>query len=282
MNIIIPVILNLYALKTIIADFNNECSGILFDQVYHDKETIVEGINKANNLIYHKESDLLFFSHTVGNETHVDFQIVVCQVQRRKCENVKGINGGYAIAYDHGNDDIYFGGHDGIFRYNFLSKSADYFSEEGVSIWGLFIRKNFYYIAYPSQRLHVYEDDHFLPVPEAANIEIDHFYISKYKDIYFSNRVGLYKIELVTRSPIMLNDEITVRQITEDRFGDVIYFCASDGIYIEDKPYHRVKKVAQINNAFGLALDDKDNVIYSDDRGIYKLTENRDSLCLYH
>lgn len=188
--------------------------------------------------------------------------------------------GGYAIAYDAGNDDIYFGGHDGIYKYNFLTKEAEFFAEEGKSIWGLFVRRNFYYIDYPSQKLYVYKDDRFVLVAEATNIEIDIFFVSKHFDVYFANKTALYKVEKPISEPIVLNDETQTRQIAEDNYGDV-HFCASDGIYLEDKPYHRVKKVAAIDQAFGMTFDDVDNIVYSDRNNIYRLTPSRYSeVCL--
>lgn len=211
-----------------------------------------------------------FLLPQVVNGTHADFLITTCHIDKKTCSNVKGVPGGYAIAYDAGNDDMYLGGHDGIYKYNFLTKSADFFAEEGKSIWGLFVKRNFYYIEYPTQKLRVYQDDEFLPVAEAVNIEIDHFFISKQMDVYFSNRTALYKVEKPKKEAIVLSDEIVVRQIVEDSYGDT-YFCASDGIYIEEKPYHRIKKVAHIVQAFGLTFDEHDQIVYSDENSIYRL-----------
>lgn len=216
----------------------------------------------------------------IQNGTHVDFTITNCHVEKRTCNDIKGVPGGYAIAYDAGNDDIYLGGHDGIYKYNFLTKSAEFFAEEGKSIWGLFVKRNFYYIEYPTQKLHVYQDDDFVPVAEAVNIEVDHFFISKRLDIYFANRTALYKIEKPKKDTTVLSDDIVIRQIVEDGYGD-IYFCASDGIYIEDKPYHRLKKTANINQAFGLTFDERDQIVYSDQNAIYRLVASKHHSACY-
>ncbi|KAM3957280.1 ommochrome-binding protein-like [Aphomia sociella] len=252
------------------------CDGIIFHSVYYDKELLFSNLGRPYNLILHKFSGILFFSHTIQNGTHVDFGIVSCNINRKKCTDIKGVPGGYAIAYDSGNDDIYFGGHDGIYKYNFLTKSAEFFAEEGKSIWGLFVRRNFYYIEYPTQKLYVYQDDSFVLVAEARNIEVDNFFISKHLDIYFSNKTALYKVEKNRKYVIVLNDDVIVRQIVEDGYGDT-YFCASDGIYIEDKPYNHIRKLADINQAFGLAFDEHDHVIYSDQDAIYKLLASNNS-----
>ncbi|KAL4710050.1 hypothetical protein ACJJTC_011635 [Scirpophaga incertulas] len=232
------------------------------------------------SLVIHKFSGFLFFSHTIESSTEIDFGISSCHISKRTCSNITGVPGGFTIAYDQGNDDIFFGGHDGIYKYNFLTKSADFFAENGKSIWSLFVKRKFYYIQYPSQKLHVYQGDNFVPVAEAVNYEIDQFFISKLRDVYYSNRTALYKVEKFKKESILLNDDIAVRQIVEDSYGD-IYFCCSDGIYIEDKPYRRIKMVAQINEAFGLAFDEHDNVIYSDQRAIYRLLPSKHSELCY-
>lgn len=263
---------------------NNEiaCNGLIFDHVYFDREVLVENFSRPYNLVVHKYSGMLFFSHTVKNGSTVDFEIMVCDLKNKPvvCKELEGVPGGYAIAYDPGNDDIYFGGHDGLYKYSFLTKSADFFAEEGISIWGIFIRNNFYYIEYPTQKLHVYVDDKFVAVAEAVNIEVDNFFVSKQKDIYFSNKTALYKVERVSRSTIMLDDTISVRQIVEDEYGDT-YICGNDGIYVEEKPYNRVKKVADLDNAFGMAFDEYDRVMYSDKTAIYRLLKSDKSRICY-
>ncbi|XP_075986620.1 ommochrome-binding protein-like isoform X2 [Anticarsia gemmatalis] len=256
------------------------CDGVVFNNVYYDKELLFSGLGRPYNLMMHKFSGVIFFSHTIQNGTQVDFGIMACHIEKRTCRDIHGVPGGYALAYDGGNDDIYFGGHDGIYKYNFLTKKAEFFAEEGKSIWGIFVRRNFYYIEYPTQKLYVYQDDTFVKVAEATDIEVDNFFISKQLDIYFSNKTALYKVEKNSRQPIVLNDEIAVRQIAEDIYGD-IYFCASDGIYVEDKPYHKSKKVADIHQAFGMTFDEVDHIIYSDKDAIYRMRPSKYSKLCY-
>ncbi|CAH2096745.1 unnamed protein product [Euphydryas editha] len=252
------------------------CNGLLFDHVYYDREVLLENLGRPYNLVMHKFSATLFFSHTVQKGTEVDFEIMTYDLNKNITSVVEGVPGGYAIAYDPGNDDIYVGGHDGIYKYNFLTKSAEFFAEEGKSIWGLFIRKNFYYIEYPTQKLHVYIDDKFVQVAEAVNIEVDNFFTTKRFDVYFSNKTALYKVDRISRSPLMLNDDIVVRQIIEDSFGD-IYIGGNSGIYVEDKPYNRIRKVANIDNLFGMTFDENDHIIYSDKNAIYRLIPSNNS-----
>lgn len=271
-----------FLLLSIVSELNAKrdvtyCSGLMFDHVYYDKEILLQGLGRPHNLVLHKFSNTLFFSHTIHNGADVDFEIICYDMKKKEYHRVQNIPGGYAIAYDQGNDDIYFGGHDGIYKYNFLTKSAEFFSEKGKSIWGLFIRKNFYYIEYPIQKLYVYVDENFVRVAEAVNIEVDNFFVSQPNDIYFANKTALYKIERDTKRIIILSDNLTIRQIVEDTFGD-IYFCGN-GIYVENKPFDNVKRVAQVD-AFGMIFDGNEDVIYSDGNAIYRLVpSNSSAMC---
>lgn len=280
MLLFLLLFLPIVAMKHVAKKDDISCNGLIFDHVYFDREVLVENLGRPYNLVLHKFSGTLFFSHTIQKGTEVDFEIMSCNLNKKTCKEIEGVAGGYAVAYDPGNDDIYFGGHDGIYKYNFLTKSAEFFAEDGKSIWELFVRKNFYYIEYPAQKLYVYVDDRFVQVEEAIKIEVDHFFVTKQSDVYFSNRTALYKVEKSSKSTIVLDDDIAVRQIVQDSYGD-IYFCGSTGIYVEDKPYHRIKKVAQIDNAFGMTFDEHDNVIYSDKNAIYRLLPSKKNLICY-
>ncbi|CAK1594743.1 unnamed protein product [Parnassius mnemosyne] len=256
------------------------CDGIIFQQVYYDKEVLVTNLGRPYNLVLHKYTGDLFFSHTIHTGTQVDFGIMACHVDSKKCYPVDGVPGGYAIGYDSAKDDLYFGGHNGIYKYNFVTKKAEFFAEEGKSIWGIFVKSNFYYIEYPTQRLYVYRRKKFVQVAKAIGIEILIFFISKKLEIYFSNKTALYKVDKVSKLPIVLNDEIITRQIVEDNYGDV-YFCADDGIYIEESPFHRVKRAAYINQGFGMTFDEHERIIYSDRNSIYILNPSSDSEFCY-
>nr|XP_037876604.1 ommochrome-binding protein-like isoform X1 [Bombyx mori]XP_037876605.1 ommochrome-binding protein-like isoform X1 [Bombyx mori] len=256
------------------------CDGVVFHDVYFDKKLLFSNYGRPYNLVMHKYTGILFFSHTIQNGTLVDFVITACHLEKNVCRDIAGVPGGYAIAYDSSNDDIYFGGHDGLYKYNFLTRSAEFFAEKGKSIWGIFIKRNFYYIEYPEQKLYVYQNDVFVKVAEAINIEIDNFFISKHHDIYFSNKTALYKIGKTKTNAIIMNDDVLIRQIVEDGYGDV-YFCGSDGVYLEAKPYVKTKKIAVVENMFGITFDENDKVIYSDEHAIYRLeNSNYSKECL--
>ncbi|CAH2059039.1 unnamed protein product, partial [Iphiclides podalirius] len=256
------------------------CDGIFFQDVYYDREVLVKNLGRPYNLVLHKYSGYLFFSHTIRDGDQVDFGIMSCHVDSKECKPITGVPGGYAIGYDKENDELYFGGHDGIYKYNFRTTKAEFFEEDGKSIWAIFIRRNFYYIEYPSQRLYVYKHDKFVTVYEDIGIEVFNFFITKNLEIYFSNKTALYKVDRTSEFPIMLDDETVVRQIVEDTYGDV-YFCNNDGIHMEDKPYKRLKRIALIEQCFGMTFDEQQRLLYSDTDNIYRLNPSQDAQYCY-
>jgi hypothetical protein len=42
------------------------CNGLIFHHVYYDREMLFSGLGRPYNLIMHKFSGLLYFSHTVS------------------------------------------------------------------------------------------------------------------------------------------------------------------------------------------------------------------------
>lgn len=181
------------------------------------------------------------------------------------------------MAYDALNDDVYFGGHDGIYKFVFLTNEAEFFAEDGKSILDIFVRKHFYYILYPTLSLYVYNGDTFTKVHEAIGLKIERFFIANNKDIYYTNETGLCKIDQQTRTLVFLNDDVKVKQLAEDKFGDV-YLATDKGIYVEMNPGFRIKKLVAISQTYGLTFDLNDNIIYSDADGIYRLTQSDNAI----
>ncbi|CAB3232506.1 unnamed protein product [Arctia plantaginis] len=261
-----------------------KCDGQIFRQTYFDKYTLFEGLGKPYNLMMHKYTGNLFFSHTIQNGTKIDFGIMSCHVETRNCINIDGVPGGHAIAYDRGNKAVYFGGHNGIYNYNVRKNKLKFFGAKGRSIWGLFIRRNFYYIEYPSQQLYIYNAGKFKQVKEAIGIEIDNFFVTRRFEIYYTNKTGVYKLEKPSKPPKVLSKKIIVSQITQDIYGD-LYFCANDGIYIEDRRSEMIMKVADIHQPYGITFvrivtnrGETNQLIYSDATSIYILlpSEHKD------
>ncbi|XP_021197491.2 ommochrome-binding protein [Helicoverpa armigera] len=246
------------------------CNRIKIGENWYDRDTLWGNIGRPYNLNVHRGSNSLFFSYSLP-ETYsdVDFQLAYFNIDTREYQTIAGIRGGCSVAIDQMNDDIYLGGSDGIYKYNMLTKLADFYKEKGKNIWSLFFKKNLFYISYPDQKLHIEFDGKFATVKEFENFEIDYFHVSSANVIYFANKTGLYKYDNDKMVAQVVNELITVRQIVEDNEGDT-YIVSNFGVFADGK-FEGLKKILDMKNIYGLAFDKDNNFIYSDEKNIIKL-----------
>lgn len=204
---------------------------------------------------------------------------------------MKEVAGGVAIGYDRDHHDVYFGGRNGIYKYDRTTQTAHYFTARGRQILHLFIKQHLYYIENPSKKLLVYKQSRFLPVEQFKNIQMDKIFISKHNSVYFSNKTALYKCGKINKTANAIHNSVSIKQIVQNHNSNRVYFAVSDGIYkVHDAPTHqaRFKKTANIQQVFGMtfrnttqSIYEPIQIIYSNSNAIYILTPSRNSdVCL--
>ncbi|XP_037295928.1 ommochrome-binding protein-like [Manduca sexta] len=246
------------------------CHKVKIGDNWYEKQVLWSHFGRPYNLNVHKTSNTLFFSYSVPESySDVDFQLAFYNMDSKEYQTIAGIKGGCTVAIDQATDDIFLGGSDGIYKYNMLTKLADYYKEKGKNVWSLFYRRNLFYISYPDQILHIEVDGRFAVVKEFERFEIDHFHITNDDVIYFANKTGLYKYDKKNLEVVVINELITVRQVMEDNDGE-LYVCTNFGVFVDVK-FEGLKKIIDIKNIFGIAFDRDNNLIYSDERSIIKL-----------
>lgn len=245
------------------------CNRLRINNTWYDREIILPDIGRPYNLNVHKSTNTLFFSYSLSDVyADVDFQLAYINLDTREHEVIAGIRGGCTVAIDQGNDEIYLGGSDGIYKYNMLTKLADHYKEKGTNIWSLFFRSNLFYISYPDQKLYIDVDGKFVRVSEFENFEVDNFHIMSNNDIYFANKSGLYLFDSANVIIETVNELVTVRQIVEDNEG-VLYVCTNFGLLVCND--NEFSKVLDLKGIYGLAFDKDNSFILSDDKNIIKL-----------
>lgn len=273
MNLIVYILLHVFA--RILSVPNKTCDRIKIHDRWYDREVLWANTGRPFNLYVHKTTNTVFFSYT-RPETYsdVDFQLAFIDLHTKEFQNIAGIRGGCSVAIDQSNDDIYLGGSDGIYKFNIMTKLADFYKEAGKNIWGLFFRRNLFYISYPDQRLHIEIDGKFALVKEFEGFEVDHFHVTgESETIYFANKTGFYRYDNDKLQVNVINDAMTVRQIAEDNDGD-LYACTSLGVFIDLKR-DGFKKVLDFKNIHSLTFDRDNNVIVSDEKRVVKLVQTQ-------
>ncbi|CAK1540916.1 unnamed protein product [Leptosia nina] len=239
---------------------------------WYIKEILWSHVGRAFNLNIHKASNSLLFSFSVlESYSDLNFLLAYYNIDTKDYSVIAGIPDGCAVAIDQKNDEIFLGGSDGIYKYNMITKIADFHKEKGKNIWNLFFKRNLFYINYPDQQLYMEIDDKFAKVKEFEATQIDYFHICNNNDIIYANKTGLYKFENGPSRAYAINELISVRQITEDIEGNV-YVCSNIGIFRYDK--EKLHKILDIRNLHGLAFDRDNSLIVSDEKRIFKLVES--------
>lgn len=246
------------------------CNRLLINNTWYDREIILSNFGRPYNLNIHKSSNTLFFSYSLqDNLADVDFQMAFINLNTKEHDVVAGIRGGCTVAIDQSNDVIYFGGSDGIYKYNMLTRLADDYKEKGKNIWSLYFRENLFYISYPDQKLYIDIDGKFVKVREFENFEVDSFHVMPNHDIYFANKSGFYLFDSSKLLVEPINELIGVRQIVEDNNG-LLYVCTNVGIIMHSGD--EFVNVIDIKGIYGLAFDKENSFILSDEKNILRLT----------
>ncbi|VVC94503.1 unnamed protein product, partial [Leptidea sinapis] len=263
----------IFVVVSLAASFLEEnCKRIRIGTKWYDKEILWSQLGRPYNLNIHKASNTLLFSYSVPETySEVDFQLAYYNIDVKEYAMIPGIVGGCSVAIDQKNDEIYLGGSDGIYTYNMITKIADYYKEKGKNIWGLFYKRNLFYISYPNQKLLMQIDDKFAEVKEFENIEVDYFHISESNEILYANKSGLYKYDNNNSKTLVLSEVLSIRQISEDLDGTV-YICTSIGLYSYNQ--NSLQNILSLKNLHGIAFDKNNNFVLSDEKNIFKLIQS--------
>ncbi|XP_045488658.1 ommochrome-binding protein-like [Pieris rapae] len=254
---------------------DKECNRIKFESKWYNKEVLWSHVGRAFNLNVHRRSNTLFFSFSVlDTYSDVNFQLAYYNIDTRDYSVIAGIADGCAVAIDQKNDEIYLGGSDGIYKFNMVTTIADFYKQKGKNIWSLFYKRNLFYINYPDQQLFMRVDDKFAKVKEFEKFQIDYFYVSNVNEIIFSNKTGLYKYNAATGIANIINESITVRQISEDTYGDV-YICSNVGLYIYQNGI--LIKILDMKNLHGVAFDRDNTLVMSTQKSVFRLVPSNTS-----
>ncbi|XP_053619706.1 ommochrome-binding protein-like isoform X2 [Plodia interpunctella] len=251
--------------------YTNSCDSVKIRGTWYIKVVIWKDVIRPMNLNVHKSSNTLFFSYSVSDTiVDVDSQIAYIHLNRDEFGAVSGVIGGCAIAIDQYDDIIYLGGSHGIYTYNMYTKLTDPYKGDNINIWSLFYNRNLFCITFPKQKLYVEIDGNFAPVREFERCEVDQFFANN-KYMFFANKTGLFSYNVNRSRAEIIQNVISVRQITEDN-NENIYVCSNLGTFLLKDG--KLIKFINLKSIYGIAFDNDDNIIYSSDREIVKLVRS--------
>ncbi|KAJ8715308.1 hypothetical protein PYW08_005289 [Mythimna loreyi] len=238
------------------------------------KETLSTVAHSPNQLSVDKTTNTLYFSFDFGQGEYVP---AIMHIESRNLSVLKGVKDAFAIANDPKTGEMYFGGSHGIYKYTPITKSLQRLNIPNLDIWWLYIKKNIYFIKFPSLNAYYYANRTVRAVPELKGDIVHQFVLDKEDNIFFINGTGLFGIKHGNNKPILLRDHPRFLGIATDNNG-YVHVCSEDGIFVVTKMVQKVKKVINVQGVLGLTFDKGNHIIYSDSHEIVRLvpmaTEN--------
>lgn len=277
------VLLALTALSTIIVQAavienkNNEeqkCDGAIIDNVYHDIEILKADIDRPYQLAVDYSTNTVYFSYSLNKDDDV-FKTAYVNLNTKEFAELKGITNGFAQAVDQKNHEIYIGGSNGIYKYNHKTKTGEQIGAKGIDIWNIYFKDILYYTTFPDQFLYTFVNGESRRFKDLEDTKVDLFVIDNEDIVFFTNATGLFGQKKGTKD-VVLYKKLSegLRGLASDINGNV-YVCIADGIYKIDKSTVSLIKVVEIDDAFGLAFDNENNIVYSDATTLARLKPNK-------
>lgn len=251
------------------------CDGVNINGLYYDKEILKDEIDRPYLLAVDYSSNNLYFSYNVNEE---EFRSARLNLNTKEFSNIEGITNGFAHTVDQETHDIYIGGSDGIYKYDYGNNKAELIAGKGIDIWRVYFNGVLYYSEFPNQFLYMLVDGESRRFPDLEDTKVYDFVIDKDDDIFFTNATGLFSQKKGTKNATLYVENPVMRSLTTDKEGNV-YACLQDGIYVANKAATSMDKIIEIDDGFGLTFDNDNNIVYSDAKRLIRLKLNRHKKC---
>ncbi|XP_026748477.3 ommochrome-binding protein-like [Galleria mellonella] len=255
------------------------CEGVIINEIYHDVEVLKSELDRPYLLAIDRSTNTLYFSFSESKEDDV-FKSARLDLNTKQYSTIDDVSNGFAQTVDEKTHEVYIGGNDGLYKYDPASNKAEFIGERGTDIWTIFYKDVLYYSVFPSQFLYTFSNGESSRFPDLQDTKVDHFIIDNENIMFFTNATGLYSQEKGTNTATLYQDlpENGARGMTLDVNGNV-HVCYQDGIFRVDKEESKLDKLVELDDAFGVAFDKDNNIIYADATSVVRLKPNKNKTC---
>lgn len=252
---------------------------IVIKGISYKKQIILADLKVPTKLSIDRQTNNLFFRINSDQYSDQNFHSVVLNLDTGLNAIIPSIRNGFASAVDPAGS-VYLGGSDGIYRFNYSTRDVDEPGIlENVDILDLYFNKYLYFVETSSQNVFRWSKKNKFMVRKLEGFGIQHFSVHDNEDIFLVNPAGVYIYRKGSLSPITFGCARNghFRGLAVDIYG-APYLIAQDGIYSVDMLHRQIMKMLHIENAYGLAFDKDNNIIYSDERSVGKLIPQTDPI----
>ncbi|XP_013194808.1 ommochrome-binding protein [Amyelois transitella] len=251
----------------------NNCGGVEINGVHHREEVLKENMDRPYLLTVDRSKDVLYFSYNVV-ENSDNFISARLNLKTEEFKTIDDVPNGFAQTVDEATNDVYIGGSDGLYKYDYSTHKSEAIGEKGSDIWNVFFKDVLYFSVFPSQFLYTLSYGEVSRFKDLQDTKVDHFVIDSNDVMYFTNATGFYGQRKGTSTATVYKEQERtdngIRGIAIDTRGKV-HICLQTGIFVLNTDTNSLDSVLQIDDAFGLAFDSSNNIIYSDATRLVRL-----------
>jgi hypothetical protein len=208
------------------------------------KEVLVSMAHSPNQLAVDRAANTLYLSFDSGQGEYIPAAL---KIETKKLTVLKGVQDAFAIAHDAVENEMYFGGSHGIYKYNPVKKNLKRLAVGNLDVWWLFVKKNMYFIKFPSLNAYSYQNRTMRNVPQLRSKTIHQFVFDNEDNIFFINTTGLYGVKNDSDDAILLRDYPRFLGMALDNKGQ-IYVCSDDAIFVVSKLVQKVVRLLAVSN----------------------------------
>ncbi|KAM3967147.1 ommochrome-binding protein-like [Aphomia sociella] len=255
----------------------NNCNNVSNKNINHVKETLAENFTMPYHLTVDPNTGTLFFSYSTGN-VEEPFHSVYLNLKSKEQGIIAGINGGFCHAVDVKNGVVYLGGGDGIYQFDYKTKSAHFLNITENSIWQMFFKDGLYYTVYPKEGAYLYKNGVVKKLKQVENSNTLLIAVDNNHNIYVANSSGLFVND--KENKITHIGDYVINGFTADRNGN-LYFSSPSQIYsivdkttvkkIENKIEGKTVVEISPDSLYGVAVDMDGNFIYATEDSVIRL-----------
>ncbi|KAL4703063.1 hypothetical protein ACJJTC_010183 [Scirpophaga incertulas] len=231
------------------------------------REILVSIPHDSNQIAVDKITNTLYFSIYTWQEEHVP---VMMKIGSKKLTVLKGVRDSFGMAYDEVSRSMYFGGSRGIYKYNTAQRSLKRLLLKNLDVWWMFVKKNLYFIQFPSLRAYVYDNKTMKQVEGLRSSFAHQFVYDFHENIFFINASGLYGVKNNSDKAILLRDNSRFTAMAIDNYGQ-IYVSSDESIFILSNVVPEVRRLVNIDGVIGMTFDKNNNLIYTDSHRIVRM-----------
>ncbi|KOB73227.1 Diapause associated protein 2, partial [Operophtera brumata] len=248
----------------------SRCDGVIVNGINHEKEVIKEDVDKPYMMSIDYDTNVLYYTYT----GHRGMTFVPAALNLKTKENyiITGVRGAFTTSVDPKSHRIYIAGADGIYEFDYQKKTTRNLGITNSNIWQVFAKDGVYYSTYPDEKAFVYKNGQLGKVAGIGDTRAMLLGLDKKDNIFFSNSSGLFFHPKDGKLSILVG-EYTVNAFTIDA-NEKLHFSTPVGIFsteVEPTGNVKIKKIAGINNIYGMAVESDGTFIYSADNAIIRL-----------